>query len=319
MKESTVVGVLEAKGKTAAKTDFVKRLNDSKYLLLMFLPCFLYFILFKYLPMYGIIISFKNYNLFRGFMDSPWVGLKYYRQFFENPDSWKIIRNTVLLGVYKLFWEFPAPVLFALVLNEVRNAAFKKTVQTISYLPHFISTVVVAGMTVEFLSPRNGMINNIIKALGGEPIAFMSQPEMFRSVYIISDVWQGLGWGAILYLAALSGINPELYEAAIMDGANKFRQIWHVTLPGIAPTIITLFILNTGKVLEIGFEKVFLLQNPAIYETSDVISTYVYRVGVQKGNFSYATAIGLSASLVSMVFLLTTNYLSKKFSDTSLW
>lgn len=301
------------------KKSFLKELNESKYLLLLFFPCFLYFVVFRYLPMYGIIISFKNYNVFRGFWESDWVGLKYYRMFFENPDSWKIIRNTILLGVYKLFWEFPAPIIFALVLNEVHSMPFKKTVQTISYLPHFISTVVIAGMLLEFLSPRGGMINNIIKSLGGQPIAFMTEPGMFRTIYIASDIWQGLGWGAILYMAALAGINPELYEAAIMDGANKLKQIMHITIPGIAPTIITIFILNTGKVLEIGFEKVFLLQNPAIYETSDVISTYVYRVGIQKGNFSYATAIGLSVSFVSMIFLSITNYLSKRFSETSIW
>lgn len=302
------------------KSSFLKALNRDKYMLLLLLPCMTYFIVFKYLPMYGITLSFRNYNIFKGFTDSPWVGLRYYKMFFvDNPDAFRLIKNTVVLGVYKLLWEFPAPIIFALVLNEVKNKTFKKTVQTISYLPHFISTVVIAGMLIQFLSPRGGIVNNIIGAFGISPISFMTEASMFRTIYIASDIWQGLGWGAIIYLAALGGINPELYEAARIDGANKMRQVFAITLPGIAPTIITVFILNTGKVLEIGFEKVFLLQNAAIMETADIISTYVYRVGIQNGNFSYATAIGLSVSLVSLLFLTVTNFISKRVSETSIW
>jgi putative aldouronate transport system permease protein len=301
------------------KKSFIKRFNESKYLLLLFLPCFLYFVIFKYLPMFGIIISFKNYNLYKGILNSPWVGLKYYRMFFENPDSFNIIRNTILLGVYRLFWGFPAPIIFALVLNEVRNNTFKRVVQTISYLPHFISTVIIAGMVLQFTSPRNGFINVLLKNIGLQPINFMVLPQWFRTIYIGSGIWQDIGWSAIIYLAALTSINPELYEAATVDGANKWDKIWNVTLPGIAPTIITLFILNTGKVLDIGFEKVFLLYNPAIYRTADVISTYVYRIGLQNRNFSYATAINMSQSIVSLILVTSTNYLSKRLSETSLW
>lgn len=320
MPDNKYFNILNSTPLTGRKNKSVfKRMYNSRYLLILFLPCFLYFLVFKYLPMYGIIISFKNYNLFKGFTASPWVGFKYYKMFFENPDTLIIVRNTLLLGIYKLFWEFPAPILFALVLNEIKNMTFKKIAQTISYLPHFISTVVVVGMVLEFLSPRNGFINIIIKSFGGEPINFMVSPHWFRTVYITSDIWKNLGWGTIIYLAALSNINPELYEAAIVDGANKFRQIWHITLPGIAPTIIIIFLLNTGKVIEIGFEKVFLLYSPAIYETADVISTYVYRVGIQQANFSYATAINLSKSLVSLIFIVTANYLSRKVSETSIW
>jgi len=302
-----------------SKTPFLKRLNESKYLLLIFFPCFLYFVIFKYLPMFGIIISFKNYNIYKGILKSPWVGLKYYKMFFQNPDTFVIVRNTFLLGIYKLFWGFPMPIIFALVLNEVNNKPFKKVVQTVSYLPHFISTVIVAGMVIQFLSPRNGLINMIIVGLGGKPINFMVMPNWFRTIYVTTDIWQQMGWNAIIYLAALTNINPELYEAATVDGANKLRKMWHITLPGIAPTIITMFILNTGRVLDIGFEKVFLLYNPAVYETADVISTYVYRIGLQNGNFSYATAINLSMSLISLTLVLTTNYISKKFGETSLW
>lgn len=314
-----VASTVNVPKKMYKKKTFLKRVDESKYLLLLFMPCFLYFVVFKYLPMFGIIISFKNYNIFKGVMASPWVGLKYYKMFFQNPDSFLIIRNTVLLGIYKLFWEFPAPIIFALVLNEVKNIYFKKTVQTISYLPHFISTVIVAGMVLEFLSPRSGFVNTIIKSLGMQPINFMAISGWFRTVYIVSDIWQQLGWGTIIYLAALTGISPELYEAAQIDGANKWKQVLNITLPGIAPTIVTMFILNTGKVLEIGFEKVFLLYNPAIYETADVISTYVYRIGLQSANFSYATAINMSMSVVSFILIYTTNYISKKLGETSIW
>jgi len=303
----------------ARKKPFIKRLNESKYLLILFFPCFLYFLIFKYLPMFGIVISFKNYNVFKGIMDSPWVGLKYYKMFFKNPDSINIIRNTILLGIYKLVWSFPAPIAFALVLNEVANGAFKRVVQTVSYLPHFISTVIIAGMILQFTSPRNGLFNVVLMGFGLEPINFMVLPQWFRTVYIGSEIWQDIGWSAIIYLAALAGINPELYEAATVDGANKWHKMWSITIPSIAPTIVTLFILNTGKVLDIGFEKVFLLYNPAIYKTADVISTYVYRIGLQQRSFSYATAINMSQSVVSLVLVLSTNYMSRKLSETSLW
>ncbi|XID92181.1 ABC transporter permease [Paenibacillaceae bacterium WGS1546] len=297
----------------------LKSILRSRQLLLLFLPCLLYFLIFKYYPMYGVLIAFKDYNLFKGFTESPWVGLKYFEMFFNNPDALELIRNTFLIGLYSLIWGFPAGLVLALVLNEVKKASFKKLVQIVSYLPHFLSTVVVSGMVVSFLAPRTGLINVIIAWFGGEPIHFLAEPEWFRTIYVASGIWQGMGWGAIIYLASLSGIDPHLYEAAVMDGANKFKQLIHVTLPCIAPTIMTLFILETGWVLTVGFEKVFLLYNPATYETADVIETYVYRVGIIGKNFSYATAIGLFVSLVSLVFLYTTNYLSKKFSDTSLW
>jgi putative aldouronate transport system permease protein len=300
-------------------SNFIKRFNQSKYLLLLFLPCFLYFVIFRYLPIYGLVIAFKNYKIFAGFNESPWVGFKYFKMFFESPDSLIIVRNTILLGLNNLFWGFPAPIIFALVLNEVRNMAFKRTVQTISYLPYFMSPVVVVGMVIAFLSPRNGTINNFIVSLGGQPINFLMEPGLFRPIYVCMGIWQNMGWGAILYLAALSSIDPTLYEAANIDGANKLRQIWHVTLPGITPTIVTLFILDTGQLLEIGFEKVFLLYNPAIYSTADVVSTYVYRIGLINSNFSYATAIGMSMSVISLIFISISNYLSRKLGDTSLW
>lgn len=305
--------------KVGAKRKFLKSFINGKYLLLLFLPCFLYFVVFRYVPMYGILIAFKDYKIFKGFAASEWVGLKFFNMFFSNPDSLKLIRNNFLIGIYSLIWGFPAPILFALMLNEVKNLMFKRVVQTISYLPHFLSTVVVCGMVISFLSPRTGMLNNLLVSLGGQPINFMISPQWFRTIYITSGIWQGLGWNAILYLAALANIDIQLYESAKMDGANKFKQIVHITLPCLAPTILTLFILNTGSILSVGFEKVFLLYNPAIYDVADVVETYVYRVGIISTNFSYATAIGLSMSIVSLLFIYTTNHLSKKLSDTSLW
>ncbi|MNI03742.1 putative multiple-sugar transport system permease YteP [compost metagenome] len=296
-----------------------QKMIKHKYLLLMFLPCLLYYILFKYVPMFGIVISFKNYNPFVGVMGSEWVGFKYYFMFFDNPDFLKLLRNTFLLGMYKLIFGFPAPIVLALLLNELKNMAFKRFVQTISYLPHFISNVIVASMVVMFLSPSGGIVNKLIEAVGFEKINFMLMPDMFRSVYVLSEIWQHVGWETILYLAALTSIDPMLYEASEMDGASRLRKLWHITLPGIAPTIVILLILNVGKVIEIGFEKVFLLYNAATYETADILSTYVYRVGLMQGNFSYASAIDVFTGLVSLVFIVSTNYASRKLSETSLW
>ncbi|MBD2863417.1 sugar ABC transporter permease [Paenibacillus sp. IB182363] len=296
-----------------------KKAVQSKYLLLMFLPCFLYYLIFKYLPMGGIVISFKDYNLYKGILESKWVGFKYYEMFFKSPDFWILLRNTFLLGLYKLVFGFPAPILLALLLNEVKQALFKRFVQTVSYLPHFISNVVVAGMVIMFLSPSGGMVNKIIESLGFTPIHFMVNPELFRSIYVTSEIWQHVGWETIIYLAALTSIDPALYEAADIDGASRWNKLWNVTLPGIAPAIIILFILNVGRVLEIGFEKVFLLYNPATYSTADILSTYVYRTGLINGNFSYAAAIDMFTGVICLIFIYSANALSRRMSETSLW
>ncbi|SHE11190.1 Inner membrane ABC transporter permease protein ycjO [Chlamydia abortus] len=298
---------------------WMRKWIKGRYLILMFVPCLLYYVLFKYLPMFGIVISFKNYNLYKGIWDSDWVGLKYYVMFFQNPDFPILLRNTFLLGFYKLLFGFPAPIILALLLNEVKNMVFKRFVQTVSYLPHFISNVVVASMVIMFLSPSGGMINKLIESLGFEAINFMVEPKLFRSIYVASEIWQHIGWETIIYLAALTSIDPMLYEAAEIDGASRWKKLWNVTLPGIAPAIVILFILNVGKVLEIGFEKVFLLYNPATYETADILSTYVYRTGLMQGNFSYAAAIDLFTGVVSLIFIYSTNYLSRKLGETSLW
>ncbi|WP_020620835.1 ABC transporter permease subunit [Paenibacillus daejeonensis] len=298
---------------------FRRRWSRGKLLLVMFVPCLLYYVLFKYYPMFGIVISFKNYNLYKGVWESDWVGFKYYAMFFQNPDFWLLFRNTFLLGLYKLVFGFPAPILLALMLHEVRNRLFKRFVQTATYMPHFISNVIVASMVVMFLSPTGGLINQLMNSLGLETVHFLTRPEWFRTIYVLSEIWQHLGWETIIYLAALSAIDPSLYEAAEMDGAGRLRKVWSVTLPGITSAIVILLLLNVGKVLEIGFEKVYLLANPTTYETADIFSTYVYRVGMTNGNFSYAAAIDMFTGVVSLVFIVMANSISRKVSDNSLW
>lgn len=296
-----------------------KRIYKSRYLLMLFLPCLIYYIIFKYVPMWGVAIAFKDFKAFKGFFASNWAGLKYFKMFFSSADAFVLIKNTFMLGFYTLVWGFPIPIIFALVLNEVKKTRFKKLVQTVTYMPHFISEVIVVGMVIMFLSPTSGVINNLMELLGGERINFLVEPKYFRSIYIISGLWKDTGWGAIIYLAALAGIDPQLYESALMDGANKWKQIIYITLPSIAPTIITMLILKTGGILDVGFEKVLLLQNPAIYSTSDVISTYVYRQGLMTGNMSYGSAVGLFNSIINLIFIYVSNYMARRYSETSLW
>lgn len=298
---------------------FQKRWHNSKYLMLLFLPALIYYLLFKYVPMFGILISFKDYNTFKGVWASEWVGLKYYSLFFHSPDFLKLLKNTVLLGISKVVFGFPAPIILALLLNEVRRAALKRFVQSISYLPHFISNVVVVSMMFLFLSPTSGLVNNVIQWFGYDAMNFMQNEDYFRAIYILSEIWQHVGWETIIYLAALSAIDPQLYEAARVDGANRRHQLLHITIPGIRPAIIILFILNIGHVLDIGFEKVLLMLNPSIYATADVLSTYVYRTGIQSMNYSYATAIDLFSSIINLIFILTANWISRRTSETSLW
>ncbi|MBO0992115.1 ABC transporter permease [Bacillus sp. SD088] len=310
--------IVKANVKVKKQKAFMKKLNDSKYLLILFAPCLLYYLIFHYAPMFGIIIAFKDYNLFAGVLDSEWVGVKYFKTFFESPDFYLLLRNTFLLGLYKFIFGFPIPIIFALLLNEVKSMFFKRFVQTVSYLPHFISNVVVASMIVVFLS-SDGVVNRMISHLGVESINWMITPELFRSIFVSSEIWQHMGWETIIFLAALTGINPQLYEAAEIDGAGRFAKLRYITIPGILPAIFIVGILNIGQVLEIGFEKVFLLYNPVTYETADIISTYVYRVGLVHGNYSYATAIGLFLGVISFIFLFAANYLSKKSGQESLW
>ena len=297
----------------------MRRLYDSKVLLFMFLPGLLYYIIFRYVPMYGVIIAFKKYNIMKGIWDSSWVGLRYFNQFFNDMFAERLVRNTVLLSVFDLLCSFPVPILLALLLNEIRNQRFKKLVQTSIYLPHFISQVVVIGLMVNILSPSNGIINKVIQAFGGTPIYFMAEAGWFRPLYIISNIWKESGWGAILYIAALVGINPELYEAAYSEGANRFQRIIHISLPGILPTLSIMLILRMGSMLSVGYEKIILMYSSATYETADVLSTYVYRQGLGNLNYSYAAAVDLMNNVINLFLLVAANRISRSVSENSLW
>ena len=278
----------------------------------------LFFVVFRYLPMLGNVIAFRRYVPGGSLLGEYWVGLRYFRLFWTDPTFWHVFTNTLILGSLSLLFLFPLPVILALLLNELRGRRLKRLVQTVSYLPHFLSIVVVAGIIIQTLSV-DGVVNQGLRAIGHDPISFLQQPGWFRSIYVSSEVWQTVGWGTILYLAALTTIDQDLYEAARIDGANRWRQTWHVTLPGIRPTMVTLLILNIGTFLAVGFEKVLLLYNPLTYSTADVISTYLYRVGVVSGSFSYAAAIGLFESVIGLTLVLSANLIARRTVGTSLW
>jgi len=287
-------------------------------LYLMLLPTVLYYLIWGYGPMYGIIIAFKQFTPRKGIMGSPWVGFKYFQEFFTSPFVFRLIRNTVMINFWNLVFAFPLPIILALLLNEVRSNFYKRTVQTITYMPYFVSLVVVCGMIVDFTA-SDGVVGELIRIVGGTPKNLLAEPKYFRSIYVVSELWQRLGWDSIIFLAALTGINPELYEAARIDGAGKFKQTIHVTLPGIMPTIAILLILRVGSLMSLGFEKVILLYNPLIYETADVISSYVYRKGIVESNFSFATAVGLFNSVVNFLLVILANKVSAKITEVSLW
>ncbi|WP_257351510.1 ABC transporter permease [Pseudalkalibacillus decolorationis] len=295
-----------------------KRFLKSWQLYVFLLPALLYFIIYHYVPMYGVQIAFKDYFVTQGVWGSPWVGFDHFLRFFDSYYFWRLLINTLLINLYQLAL-FPLPIILALSINELRLGVFKKWSQTITYAPHFISVVVVVGMIVAFLDPQNGLINNIIVAVGGEPIDFLTSPVWFKHIFVWSGVWQQLGWGAIIYLAALAGVNPELHEAAKVDGATRLQRIWHVNIPAILPTIIVLLILNMGNFMAIGFEKVLLMQNSLNLSSSSVIQTFVYKSGLLEGQYSFAAAIGLFDSMINIILLVTMNQLAKKTSDNSLW
>lgn len=293
------------------------RLKRTWPLYVLVMPAIVYYVLFQYVPMYGVQIAFKQYVVTKGIWGSDWVGFDHFERFFKSYYFGRLLRNTLLISLYQLAL-FPVSVLVALSLNELANGRYKKLVQTVTYAPHFISTVVMSGMIIAFLSPSTGIVNNIVSWLGGGPISFMTKPEWFKSIFVLSGEWQNLGWGAIIYLAALTGINPELHEAATVDGASRLQRIRHINLPGIMPTITILLILNAGSFMSIGFERVYLLQNTLNLESSDVIQTYVYRSGLIDGQYSFSSAVGLFNSAVNLVLLLIVNQIARKFSSTSL-
>jgi len=289
-----------------------------QFYLIIFIP-FVYIVIFKYVPMIGVQMAFKDFMASKGIFGSPWVGVKHFRYFFRSPLCMEMIINTAGISLYYLVAGFPLPIILALSLNEVRSKRFKKTIQMVTYTPYFISLIVIVSILMKIFDPSTGVVNNVIAALGGEKIHFFADPKYFRSLYVWSAIWQYTGYSSIIYLAVLSGINPELHEAAIVDGASKLQRIRHIDIPGILPTAIILLILNVGQIMNVGFEKVFLMQNPLNMQTSEVLTTYVYRVGLAGGQFSFAAAVGLFNSVINLILLLIVNEIAKKLGDTSLW
>ncbi|MCL2057609.1 MAG: ABC transporter permease subunit [Oscillospiraceae bacterium] len=282
---------------------------------LMILPAFCFLVVFAYIPMYGIVIAFKDFNIFEGVMASPWVGFKHFQRLFETPKFWEIFRNTLIISIMKLTFYFPFPIVLALALNEIRNRVFKVSIQTISYIPHFISWVIAGALAMDILSLNYGIVNAIIKSLGFEPIYFIVSPSHFRWVLVFLDIWKSSGWGAIVYIAAISSINTDLYEAATVDGAGKLRQMWHITLPGIRSTIVVLLLLRLGNLMEAGHEQIMMLLTPAVYDIGDIISTYVYRMGIGRMQYSFTTAVNLFRNIIGCALLFSANYFVKKLGE----
>lgn len=299
-----------------------RKLHRSRYLYVLFAAPFLFYVLFEYAPMYGVLIAFKEIKVFRGLgamLSAPGVGFKYFELYLSDPYFWKLVRNTVLIQALGLAVGFPAPIVLALMLNEVRAVAFKRVIQSITYLPHFISLVVICGMIVNFVA-TDGVVNDFLAFLGLPRTPFLVRPEWFRAIYVGSDVWQDVGWGAIIYLAALTTVDQQLYEAASLDGAGRWRQLRHVTWPGILPTVVILFILALGRIMDVGYQKIILLYTGATYETADVIATFVYRRGLIQSDFSYATAVGLFTSVIGILFVVSANRISRSLGGgVSLW
>jgi putative aldouronate transport system permease protein len=291
----------------------------DKFLYVLALPGLLYFLIFKYVPMWGIIISFQNYSPYQGMSGSPWVGLEHFQRFFSNPDFFMLFRNTLAINILSLVLFFPLPIMLSLMLNEVRNMAYKKIVQSIVYLPHFLSWVIIVGITFLLFSTGDGVINQILVSLGFEKIDFLTNKSFFWGMLTAQSIWKDAGWGTIIFLASMASIDPQLYEAAKMDGAGRFRQMWHITLPGIRSVIIILLILRIGHIMDVGFEQVFLMMNGAVSEVADVFDTYVYRLGVKQGQFSYSTAVGLFKSVVGLLMVIGANKLAKKFGEDGVY
>ncbi|WP_105614612.1 ABC transporter permease [Vallitalea okinawensis] len=301
-----------------SKKTFITLRKDYQ-LYLFLLPGIIYFIIFHYIPMYGVQIAFRDFIDIKGIWGSPWVGLKHFERFISSYQFWRLMINTLGISFYQLAAGFPIPILLALMLNQTVNKRFKKVVQTVTYAPHFISIVVLVGMIQMFLSPRNGFVNVMLMALGKDPIVFLAKAEWYKTIYVLSGIWQGAGWGSIIYLAALAGINIELYEAAKVDGASKFQIIRHIDIPGIMPTAVILLILSLGRIMNVGFQKAYLLQNDMNLKSSEIISTYVYKVGLIEAQYSYSAAIGLFNTIINIILLVSVNRLAKKLTETSLW
>ena len=310
---------LWAAGKRGYWATLARDILHDKYLYFMLAPCLVYFIIFHYLPMYGLQIAFKDYNIFTGIEKSVWVGFEHFIHFFKSPNFFRTLKNTLLISLYSLAVGFTTPIILALLLNEVRSRKFRGAVQTVVYIPHFISTVVVAGLVTNFLSPSYGIINTFIEMLGGEKIYFMVEPKYFRTIYVLMNVWKEAGFSTIVYLAALTAVDTQLYEAAVLDGAGRWKQTLHVTIPCILPTIVTMLIMRVGNILQVGYEAIILLYQPSTYEVADTISTFVYRSGMVETQYSFAAAVDLFNGVIALILVSGANLLSRKLTETSLW
>jgi putative aldouronate transport system permease protein len=296
-----------------------KNLFRDRYLYLMLIPIVAFYILFEYKPMYGLQIAFKNYSLYKGITESPWVGLDNFKEFFSGPYFTRTLVNTFVINILGLIFQFPAPIILALLLNEIKNKLFKKITQTMTYLPHFISSVIIVGIITNLLSPSIGLVNILLQKLGGESIYFMIKPEWFRLIYISMGIWVNVGFNSIIYIAALASVPVELYESAIIDGANRWKQVWHITIPSILPIIMIMLILRIGSLLASDYQTIMLLQTDANLPTSDVIMTYVYRAGIQMARYGYAAAVGIFNSVVALILVALSNMLSKKTTNYGIW
>jgi putative aldouronate transport system permease protein len=315
----TNIPLSKEKSKFAQKmADTMSHFKKYKMLYIISIPGILYFLIFKYIPLLGSVIAFKDFNIFQGIWNSPWVGLKHFEALFVNPDAMRILKNTLLLSFYDIIM-FPAPLILALLLNELRMVVYKKLVQTVIYMPHFLSWVIISGIFIGILSPTTGIVNQFIVWLGGEPIYFLGSEAFIRPILIIAHLWQSVGWGTIIYLAALTAISPELYEAAKVDGANRWKQTIHITVPAILPTFCVLFLLQIGNFLDFGFERVFVFLNPLNSGNGEVLDTYIYKAGLQQAQYSFTTAIGILKSVVGLCLLMIANFLSKRFTGNSLY
>lgn len=319
MSKAFAMGQTGGSGKTAQRSLLLKRIWQHRLIYLMILPCVVWLLVFSYYPMYGATLAFKDYSYNLGILGSPWVGLKHFQTFMTSPEFWIVIKNTIIISGLKILVGFPAPIILALLLNEVRSRKFKRVVQTMSYLPNFVSWVVVVTLMTIIFSPYGGIVNDVRKSFGLEAVFYMGQKGSFYPMVLLSDIWKNAGWGSIIYLSALSGISPELYEAAILDGAGRLKCTWHVTLPCIRETIGIMFIFAVGGILSAGFDQVLLLQQPANNQISEILDTYVLKAGLNYGRFEFATAIGLFKSLFSLIMMVGANQLTKKLMDVGIW
>ncbi|CAH1226932.1 putative multiple-sugar transport system permease YteP [Paenibacillus allorhizoplanae] len=316
---SETTSTMKISSVTKIQRTFFRNFIQNKWLYLMMVPGIAFYIIYKYIPMMGLLIAFQDYNIMKGIMGSPWVGFKHFETIFSSPDFYVLLRNTMVISLYKIVFGMLPDIAMALALNEIRSAWFKRTIQTITYAPHFLSWVIIYGLVMAFLATDSGLVNQWVRGSGGESINFLTSNSWFRPLLVLTEIWKDTGFGAIIYLAALTGIDPQLYEAAIVDGAGRWKQIWHITLPGIRNVIVLLLLLKIGHILDAGFGQIYIFLNTRVYETGDIIDTWVFRRGLESMEFSFASAVGFFKSFVGLVLVLGANKLAKKYGDSGIW